>query len=199
MKTIQFELGNGATLALPDDAAAQRLIECLRNESQPAAASRPRIGEYLPGQGGIYIGDFRGDVDTVYGLIMAEPKSVMSMAGQWDAEDARDLSEWDGLDNTRRLRGKSPAATLASDYEADGHHDFYLPSRRETMIALGNVPQLFKDDWYWTSTTYSEHHTWAVYFGLGKVGYYFREHKLCVHPFRRIAGPSIQSIVSNET
>lgn len=187
MKTIQFELGNGATLTLPDDAAAQRLVEYLHKAPQPTSTRRASIGDYVPDQGGIYIGDFKGGDDTVYGLLMADPVETVSMAGRWDAEDAHGLSEWDGLDNTKRLRDKSPAAKLASNYEADGHHDFYLPSRREMMIALANVPQLFRwDGWYWTSTTFGGHETWAVDFKQGKVGYYSREHKFWVHPFRRM-------------
>ena len=188
MKTIQFELGNGATLALPDDAAAQRLIECLRNESQPAAASRPRIGEYFRCQGGIYVGDFMGGDDTVYGLLMADPVEVPPvLMSRWGAEDAHDLSEWDGLDNTKRLRDKSLAAKMASDYKADNHHDFYLPSRREMMIALANLPDFFEKEWYWTSTTFGGHETWAVDFKQGEVGYHSREDAFWVHPFRRFA------------
>lgn len=186
MSTIQFDLGGGASIALPADTVAQRLIENIRTATVPQpAVSRPRIGEYLAGQGGIYAGEILGDDGTTYGLIIAEQQDVGT--ARWAPNGERDLSEWDGLTNTSRLRNECPAAKLASDYEADGHADFYLPSRREMMIALANVPHLFgKDSWYWTSTPRSEDYAWAVDFEHGFVTSYFRCFEFRVRPFRRL-------------
>lgn len=186
MSTIQFDLGGGASIALPADIVAQRLIENIRTSTatQPEA-KRPHIGEYLAGQGGIYAGEILGDDGTTYGLVIAEPQDVGK--ARWAPSGERDLSEWDGLTNTNRLRNECPAAKLASDYEAGGHADFYLPSRREMMIALANVPHLFgKDSWYWTSTPRSEDFAWAVGFEGGFVGTFTRNDEFRVRPFRRL-------------
>lgn len=186
MNTIQFDLGGGASIALPVETVAQRLIENIRTGAAPQpAAKRPRIGEYLVGQGGIYAGEILGDDGTTYGLVIAEPQDVGT--ARWAPNGERDLSEWDGLTNTSRLRNECPAAKLASDYEADGHADFYLPSRREMMIALANVPHLFgKDSWYWTSTPRSESYAWAVDFEDGYVDDRSRLNEFRVRPFRRL-------------
>lgn len=189
MNTIQFDLGGGAVLALPTATVAEKLIGSLKSAiPAPAApaAARQRIGEYLPGQGGIYAGDILGDDGVLYGLVIAEPKDVGMAA--WGDEGDRDLSEWDGLSNTNRLRSGCPAAKLAGDYEADGHCDFYLPSRREMMVALANVPHLFeKSDWYWTSTPRLSSYTWAVDFENGYVSNFTRYYEFRVRPFRRLS------------
>lgn len=186
MSTIQFDLGGGASIALPALTVAERLIENIRAATAPQpAVNRPRIGEYLAGQGGIYAGEILGDDGTTYGLVIAEPQDVGK--ARWAPDGERDLSEWDGLTNTSRLRNECPAAKLASDYEADGHADFYLPSRREMMVALANVPHLFgKDSWYWTSTPHSEDYAWAVDFEGGGVFNDFRRFEFRVRPFRRL-------------
>lgn len=189
MNTIQFDLGGGAVLALPAATVAEKLIGSLQQASAPTqapAAVRHRVGECLPSQGGTYAGDILGDDGVLYGLVIAEPKDVGKAV--WGADGERDLSEWDGLGNTNRLRNECPAAKLASDYEADGHCDFYLPSRREMMVALANVPHLFeKADWYWTSTPRLSSYAWAVDFEFGHVSDYGRSHEFRVRPFRRFA------------
>lgn len=189
MNTIQFDLGGGAVLALPTATVAEKLIGSLQGAIPAPAASaaaRHRIGEYLPGQGGIYAGDILGDDGVLYGLVIAEPKDVGMAA--WGEDGELDLSEWDGLSNTNRLRNGCPAAKLAGDYEADGNCDFYLPARREMMVALANVPHLFeKSDWYWTSTPRLSSNAWAVDFQFGHVYTDARYNEFRVRPFRRFA------------
>ncbi len=71
MTTVQFELGGGASLALPADVVAARLIDCLRSHQAPAISTnaRPRIGQKLAGQGGIFVGDILCDDEILYSLI----------------------------------------------------------------------------------------------------------------------------------
>ncbi|QFY77493.1 DUF1566 domain-containing protein [Alcaligenes faecalis] len=184
MNTVQFDLGGGAMLALPTHTVAEKLIGSLKQTTAPAPG-RHKIGEYLAGQGGIYAGDIQGGDGVLYGLIIPQPKDVGTAA--WGPDGSLDLSDWDGLSNTNTLRDKYPAAKLASDYEADGHCDFYLPSRREMMIALANVPDLFeKSSWYWTSSLRGSY-PWAVDFELGLVYRDFRYREFRVRPFRRFA------------
>lgn len=184
MNTVQFDLGGGAVLALPTSTVAEKLIGSLKQATTPAAG-RHKIGEYLFGQGGVYIGDIRGDDGVLYGLIIAQPKDVGTAT--WGPDGSLDLSDWDGLSNTNTLRDKYPAAKLARDYEADGHCDFYLPSRREMMVALANVPDLFeKSSWYWTSSLRGSY-PWAVGFEGGSVLNDYRCNEFRVRPFRRFA------------
>ncbi|THF54660.1 DUF1566 domain-containing protein [Pseudothauera rhizosphaerae] len=183
MNTIQFELGGGASLALPAHIVAQRLIESLQTAQQPPSAGRSRIGEYLTGQGGVYVGDIHGDDGVLYGLVTAQEEDIGSAT--WGPSGALDLSQWDGLSNTNALR-ESPAAKLASNYERDGHCDFYLPARRELMVALANVPHLFgKEGWYWSSTPRGDDYAWAVDFEYGRVLTSHRDYEFRVRPFRR--------------
>lgn len=181
MNTVQFDLGGGAVLALPTSTVAEKLIGSLKQATTPIAG-RHKIGEYLSGQGGIYIGDIRGDDGVLYGL--ATPNQDVGTAA-WGPEGELDLNGWDGLSNTNALSDKYSAAKLARDYEADGHCDFYLPSRREMMVALANVPDLFeKSSWYWTSSLRGSY-PWAVDFEDGSVDDSYRSNEFRVRPFRR--------------
>jgi hypothetical protein len=182
MTTIQYNLGGGASIALPADVAVKQLIEQLQRH--PAPATHPEIGEYLPGQGGIYVGDIRGDDGVLYGLVTGSEQDIGR--AKWGPDGEHELSDWDGLTNTNHLRVICPAAKLAANYEADGHVDFYLPARREMLVAMANVPHLFsKESWYWTSTPYDSRDAWAVDFEDGGVGITDRSCEFRVRPFRR--------------
>lgn len=158
--------------------------EALAAAPTPEASGRPAIGEYWPGQGGIYAGDFRAGDGTVYGLIVAAEEDVGR--ARWAQDGNRDLSDWDGLANTAALRTDCPAAKLAADYVRDEHSDFYLPARRELQLAAANVPEKFgKESWYWSSTPYSESYAWAVDFEDGNTFSSFRLDEFRVRPFRR--------------
>lgn len=190
MTIIQFDLAGGARVDLPADIVAQRLIERLQDQSKTILASRPRIGEYLHGQGGIYVGDILGSDGVLYGLVTGTEMDIGR--AKWGPDGERDLSDWDGLSNTKRLRNESPAAKLASDYERDGHADFYLPARRELLIAAANVPHLFgKDGWYATSTPCGSGSAWVVDFEDGSVYVGGRLDEFRVRPFRSIIHSSL--------
>lgn len=190
MNAIQFDLGGGASLALPADVVAQRLIEGLRAKPNHTTTPRPRIGEYLAGQGGIYVGGILGDDGVLYGLVTAQEEDIGR--AKWGPDGTLDLSQWDGLSNTNALRDKSPAAKLASGYERDGHADFYLPAHRELIVSLANVPGLFgKESYYWTSTPRSDCFAWAVGFESGLVTSTSRCNEFRVRPFRSVIASSI--------
>ena len=169
----------------------------VENESGTAAepqqgipADRPAIGQYWPGQGGIYAGDFLGGDGVIYGLIVADCGTVQDIGrAPWGQNGSLALSDWDGLRNTTALiAGDSPAAKLVAKYTNDGCTDFYLPARRELLLASANLHNLFgKDSWYWTSTPHKgcDHRAWAVDFEDGFTNNIFRSYDLRVRPFRR--------------
>lgn len=126
----------------------------------PVATTNPTAhGGIWPGQGGRYIctlpallgvptrhlvvGDSEAN-DVAFGLTIDVPGAV---------------SQIDGPANTAALLATGqnhPAAKWAAAYTADGHADFYLPSRLDLIMAYICAPQLFKKSgWYWSSTQYS--------------------------------------------
>jgi hypothetical protein len=184
VKPIEFDLGGGVKMALPTETVVRNLLDSLRQQPSTTKSSSPRIGEYLTTEGGIYAGDILGDDKVLYGLVISEEIEIGTAI--FGHEHNGDLSQWNGLSNTNTLLGKSPAADLAANYERNGHCDFYLPARRELMIALANVPQLFNPkDYYWSSTPRGNDCAWAVYFEGGIVRNNTRGNEFRVRPFRR--------------
>ena len=173
----------------------------VENESGTAAepqqgipADRPAIGQYWPGQGGIYAGDFLGGDGVIYGLIVADCGTVQDIGkAPWGQNGSLALSDWDGLRNTTALiAGDNPAAKLVAKYTNDGCTDFYLPARRELLLACANLHDRFgKDSWYWTSTPYEdrENNAWALRFEYGNTTCAIRSNKFRVRPFRRFVYP----------
>lgn len=142
-------------------AADAQAISNKPKDKAPALASTPppAHGEYWPGQGGRYI-------CTLPALLGVPARHLV--VGDKEAEDvefgpAIDVpgatSHLDGPANTAALLATGqhhPAALWAVAYTADGHADFFLPSRLDLVMAHICAPQLFqKSDWYWSSTQYS--------------------------------------------
>lgn len=193
--TVQIELLPGHTVGLPvekilqsltPEQYTQALIANLQTCARPRA-NRYALGEYVPGQGGHFAGDIRGDDGVTYGLIV--PSISEDRKAKWGSNGSLpDLSKWDGLSNTNGLliRGDSYcAAELAHEFEADGHVDFYLPAQRELMVAFANVPHLFEDGYYWSSTSYGSDGAWIVTFEDGHVYIGARGYEFRFRPFRR--------------
>ncbi|MBH2009772.1 MAG: hypothetical protein I8H71_08760, partial [Xanthomonadaceae bacterium] len=80
-------------------------------------------------------------------------------------------SQLDGPANTAALLASGqdhPAAKCAAAYTADGHTDFYLPSRLDLVMAHICAPQLFqKSGYYWSSTQLSRHGAFVQGFEYG--------------------------------
>lgn len=153
-------------------------------------ADRPAIGQYWPGQGGIYAGDFLGVDGFIYGLIVADCGTFQDIGkAPWGRNSSLTLSDWDGLRNTSALiAGNHPAAKLAAEYTHDECTDFYLPARRELLLAAANLHDRFgKESWYWTSTPYAgcDSTAWVVDFENGDTSDFSRSYEFRVRPFRR--------------
>lgn len=131
----------------------------------------PAIGQLWAEQGGIYVGLMRGENGAPdYHLIVAADPAGSIEAISWGSsgqEEPGATSSLDGLANTRALLDSPhdhPAAQWAAGLQIDGHHDFYLPARRELRLCWVNVPELFEEAWYWSSTQYSPYGAWFQYF-----------------------------------
>lgn len=144
------------------------------NVMQSAGATSldiPDIGQYWPGQGGIYAGVMPGDGEhAAEHLVFSTDEGVHLNWGAYTDDPVGALSDFDGAANTAILVAQPrdyPAAQWAHGYEKDGHHDFHLPSRREWQTAAATIPGAFSDNtWYWTSTE----HSWNRAYGQNFAG-----------------------------
>lgn len=157
-------------------------------EPVSAALTPPAHGEYWPGQGGRYI-------CTLPALLGVPARHLV--VGEGEAEDlsfgpAIDVpgavSQLDGPANTAALLGADrghAAAAMAAAYTADGHTDFYLPSRLDLVMAHICAPQLFKKSgWYWSSTQGSRSGAFVQYFSDGRSCWYGKDGGRRVRAFR---------------
>ncbi|BAK75781.1 hypothetical protein NH8B_0949 [Pseudogulbenkiania sp. NH8B] len=178
----------GITLTAPHATVVEALLDRL---AAPAPAlltaelvstSRPpAIGKFWHGEGGIYAGLMRGeDGNPDWHLIVpTDPAAYFTDIawGGYEHDEPEATHERDGLANTRALVESDvehPAAEWAAGLFIDGRADFYLPSRRELRLCWVNVPELFVDGYYWSSTQYSPNYAWLQVFGDG---YQYYDHK----------------------
>lgn len=120
-------------------------VQSLMDAGAQPLFTPPPIGEYWPGQGGVYAGQVREDDGTCYHQILADSKPI----GRLDHAAA---TKW--------------AASLA----IDGHSDFVLPTQRGAALLYANLSHLFEKVWHWTSTNYSESCAWVCLFDDGYQG-----------------------------
>ncbi|QKV66505.1 DUF1566 domain-containing protein [Pseudomonas sp. 43A] len=151
----------------------------------------PALGAEWPEQGG-YNGGLvpaRGDVPAHYLIVAAKDAGSF----EWGRRgiEVEGLSKTDGYTNTQTLIGndderKYPAADACAEYQAEGHHDFYLPACAELYHCWVNVPELFaKDTWYWSSTQRSANGAFYMYFDDGYQYDLGKHLELRVRPVRR--------------
>ena len=159
-------------------------METLETTQPAAQLTPPAVGEYWPGQGGIYV----GTLPAFDGL----PARHMIAS----AVEAPDRLTWGPYDDvpgaTSRTNGQAntaailahaastgqefPAAAWAHAHTADGHIDFHLPSQAELFLASLYAPQVFgKERWYWSSTQDSRNLAFVQDFEGGYSNWYCRD------------------------
>lgn len=142
------------------------------------------VGQYADGQGGIYIGQ------TAQGRHLFAAAALLDGGFEFGGygDYLEGYSDLDGAENTRKLveRGDHPAALAATEYTADGHNDFYLPSHRELLqlVAVEGFNEHASD--VWTSTPYGSGYAWAVNFEGGYVDGWRRSNEFRVRPVRSV-------------
>jgi hypothetical protein len=173
------------------DAVADDIRTCARVPSAQDAKDNLVILQHVEEQGGIYAGRMRGsNGHPDYHLFVATAPMGFIRDIEWggrgvDRSDA--TSEFDGLANTLALarHGGHPAAEWASSLAINGHHDWYLPSRRELRLLWCTAPELFEPGWYWSSTQYSANVAWFQYFDDGGQGDYDKDYQARARAVRR--------------
>ncbi|ENM5222246.1 DUF1566 domain-containing protein [Pseudomonas aeruginosa] len=160
-------------------------------ELKPATCAHPTdvpaIGEYWEGQGGIYAGRVPPkDGQSSYYLIVAGD-DVGRCAWSSHSHEISARRKWDGMANTAAmLESESPAARAAVAFVADGHEDFYLPARAELAICELNVPEVFANDRYWSSTQVAAGISFCVGLHDGSSFYGKKHETFLVRPVRRV-------------
>jgi hypothetical protein len=156
-----------------------------------ATTAPPQPGQPWPGQGGIYIGTFPAQfgLPAHYLIAAAQDCGRHAWGGHGDEANGAD-SQVDGRANTAALLAdaqKHPAALAASKHSANGHTDFYLPSRFELLLCWLSAPQVFaKEGYYWSSSQYSRDYAWFQAFEYGYSGIDDKDFEHRVRPVRRI-------------
>lgn len=159
----------------------------------PAAApgTVPRIGQFWPGQGGIYAGqqpggDARGDPHII---LAVDPRAVFvkRMLGTYEIDVTGATSDYDGLANTIALAAAgSELCKEILALEIDGHKDWGLMARRQASLCWANVPEQFEKEWYLTSTQYSSGYAWLQLFSYGVTVSYGKKFEARCRVVRRL-------------
>jgi len=201
MKTEMITLKHGdVSIKMPSSALAKLAIASVFAQVLPPAANVqpvalstiPEIGQPWPGQGGLNGGFVHasGDVPAHYLIIAAKDVGDHEWGGR--GVEVKGLSKTDGYTNTQVLIGndderKYPAADACAEYQADGHHDFYLPAAAELYQGWLNCPEVFAQDcYYWSSSQRSAYYAFGMYFDDGYQGSYGKSNELRVRPVRRL-------------
>jgi hypothetical protein len=196
-KTISIE-ADGLKIKGPAERMIHLLAASMFAQALPAAnvqpapqSPAPEIGKPWPGQGGINGGfvHARGDVPAHYLIISAKDVGSLEWGGR--GVEVKGLSKTDGYTNTQVLIGsdaerKYPAADACAEYQADGHHDFYLPAAAELYHCWLNCPEVFAQDcYYWSSSQRSAYSAFFMGFADGYQYFYAKGNELRVRPVRR--------------
>lgn len=142
-------------------------------DHNPGAA--PAIGQYWPGQGGIYMGTMPaiGHLPARHLVFGAEAPKRLAW-GPYGTEVDGASSRIDGAANIAAILahkaahgGDFPAAEWAAAYTADGHTDFHLPSQADLFFASLHAGNDFAKALYWASTQTSGDGAFAQSFESG--------------------------------
>lgn len=142
---------NAILVTIPDDQIRTMLLErMLTGESRSPIIPEnpialPQIGEYWPGQGGVFTGLLPRQGGG-FNAVITGPR--------FDEE----------ADHYQVMKEKAEAI------EVDGHKDFRLPFKAEQSLQKATIPQLFKiDDWYWSCERLPgyESYAYAQHFSYG--------------------------------
>jgi hypothetical protein len=144
----------------------------------------PKIGEYWPSQGGIYIGMRILPDASHWHYIMAEEDAGVATWGEYGKTIQSADCTSDGAGNTTvMLEASCPPANIAAQYTRDDHVDFFLPSQQDLQLISSN--RLITSGLYWTSTEYNADYAWCHNFGRGSTYLVSKNRMRGVRPVRK--------------
>lgn len=158
-------------------------------------ATPPAIGEYWPGQGGIYGGIMPAmDGHPARHLVFSSEAPERLTWGPYGTEVIGAGSRSEGRANTAAIlahhaaKGDAfPAAQWAAAFSADGHSDFHLPSQAELFMASLYAPKAFnQNSWHWSSTQHSSYGAFVQHFEHGYSDWYGKDDAYRVRAVRWI-------------
>ena len=138
----------------------------------PPSQTPPKLGQYWPGQGGIFIGRIitTGDGPDDY-LVMAtaEHGEHADIAwGKYGTKIDGAASGNDGRGNTAAMAAAGlPLGGWALGLDIEGHKDWHLPAQDELALMYINGREHCEKTWYWSSTQCSADGAWGQYFADG--------------------------------
>lgn len=154
----------GLSISVPQHELERLVLDRLAIAEVPQTSpTPPRIGEVWNGQGGIYAGICRGrDGDADYYLIVGP--------------------EYEGTDDWSSTR------KWADEISADGFTDYGLPFRKEQALCFANVPELFKQEAYWSCEQHASgsDSAWGQGFSNGGQYHWGKNDKLRARAVRRL-------------
>ncbi|WLH10344.1 DUF1566 domain-containing protein [Pseudomonas hefeiensis] len=175
-------------ISSPDEAVVLKLATlALSVNTAPTDIATPNIGEYWPGQGGVYVG-IRHYPDGPHHLIVGTEDLGRFAWGEYGTETGA-TSRTHGILNTTTLLeadGSFPAAEAAANYTADGHHDYGLPSIGELNQVWQCAPDLITEGAYWSSSQRSANYAFFMDFDDGDQSISGKSLELRVRPVRRL-------------
>lgn len=123
-----------------------------RISASTAGFSLPCIGDYWPGEGGVFHGLIAGQNGKPdYALISAEKKHHHAGAGFAEMQE------------------------YPKGLTIDGHNDFKMPTRKEQRVQYANAKLgQFEDAWYWSCEQSADDsvYAWSQTFSNGSQGYW---------------------------
>jgi len=141
-------------------------------ESKPAAATAPAlrtvhlppIGEAWPDAGGVFAGLLKGEDGDYAVIVPLDPAADVAPAPWKDAIAA------------------------AGKFRTAQHQDYSAATRGELALCFHTVPELFKKDWYWSSTPSVGFASYAWYqnFFNGTQDYGHKDGKVRARAVRRL-------------
>jgi hypothetical protein len=174
------------------------------NETSTSRLTPPRIGQYWPGQGGIYAGIIRDGENQWHLLLGSETIEPVcandhdrysikhcAFKGTWGAypnKIAGEFSRNDGQHNTALILAADPDNYLANaitSLSIDGHADYYWPAQCENNLLFINLRDQLAPQRHCSSTQHSAHGAWGQHFEGGYQSIYDKYDSLVTRAVRR--------------
>ncbi len=160
----------------------------------PASEAKPahlRLGELWKGQGGVYVGNIRGEVGKPDAYLVMAVAPAANLKGAYGSTERLKAAEGtrDGMANTLAMvKAGSDLAKRVRALRIDGHADFYIGARDEARIAYANAREHMPKEWLWTSTQVEliDGWAWMQHFGDGRQFDDLKSHEYRAFVLRRV-------------